>query len=75
MMFKVLKHMKIAGKYTHSGNIFKLSVLDRVLDDGRLLYHYDDFRYQIIPKDSFRLVYSSYNELLELTGKNDEKKK
>lgn len=46
------------------GDQLTLGVFDKILDDGRLVYHLDhDKRYVIIPAEAFKVVYSSYDEM------------
>lgn len=50
------------------GDQLTLSVFDKILDDGRLVYHIDHGqRYVIIPADLFKVVYSSFDEMSAFT--------
>jgi hypothetical protein len=63
MMFRLLKHNTIAGEYKFSGTIIRMSVFDKVLDDGRLVYHFGNDRYQVLQADEFKIVYDSAAEM------------
>lgn len=50
------------------GDTLVLSVFDKILEDGRLVYHIDHGqRYVIVPAESFKIVYSSYDEMQAFT--------
>lgn len=74
MMFRLTKHFTVAGEYLFGGTQIQMSVFDKVLDDGRLVYHYRDDRFQVIPADAFKIVYDSYNEMERELAKQKEKK-
>src|SRR5690606_21487760 len=46
-----------------SGTVIEMGAIDYVLEDGRLVYHYDRDRYQVIEADAFKIVYSSQREM------------
>jgi len=68
-MFRLLKHNTIAGEYKFSGTIVRMSVFDKVTDDGRLVFHYDNDRYQVLQADEFKIVYDSAQEMERELGK------
>ena len=46
------------------GDTLTLGVFDKILDDGRLVYHIDHGqRYVILPAELFKVVYSSHDEM------------
>lgn len=64
MMIRVLKHTKIGTQSLMMGDQLTLSVFDKILDDGRLIYHIDHGQtYIIIPAELFKVVYSSFDEM------------
>jgi hypothetical protein len=63
MMFRLLKHNTVGGEYHFSGTTIRMSVFDKVLDDGRLVYHYGKDRYEVIPAEAFKIVYDSQTEM------------
>lgn len=64
MQIRVLRHTEIGGERLMSGSVVSLSVFDKILEDGRLVYHYGPKnQFEIIPADLFKIVYSSYDEL------------
>jgi len=70
MMFKILKHMKIAGKYESPGTIFQLSVLDCIMENtGDLLYHYTETHYQRINTNDYAVIFNSEREMIEYNKK------
>lgn len=63
-MIRILKHGEIGGHRLMMGDQLLLSVFDKILDDGRLIYHIDHGqRYVIVPADLFKVVYSSFDEM------------
>lgn len=65
MKFKLLKHTTVGGQYLFSGTLIDLSCFDKILEDGRLVYHYSDDRYQVIPADMYKIVYDSHKEMVD----------
>lgn len=74
-MFRLLKHSNIAGEYLFSGTTIRMSVFDKVLDDGRLVYHYGKDRYEVLPAELFKIVYDSAQEMERELAKQKEKAK
>lgn len=67
-MIRILKHAEIGGQRIMMGDQLTLSVFDKILDDGRLVYHIDHGqRYVIVPADLFKVVYSSFDEMQTFT--------
>lgn len=69
MMFKILKNMTVAETEHPTGTNFPMSILDNIIDDGRLIYHYTNKLYQIIKVEDFEIVYSSEQEMREVERK------
>lgn len=64
MMIRILKHTEIGGQRIMMGDQLTLGVFDKILDDGRLVYHIDyDKRYVIVQPEIFKVVYSSHDEM------------
>jgi len=71
MKFRLLKHHSILGVQLHSGTMIQGSILDKELDDGRIVYHHPERNtYEILPAELVKVVYDSADEMeLELAGK------
>ncbi len=64
MMIRVLRHTEIGGQRMMMGDQLVLSVFDKILEDGRLVYHIDHGqRYVIVQPEYFKVVYSSHDEM------------
>jgi hypothetical protein len=74
MMFKILRHMEIAGKYEHIGSVFQCSVLDSIMENtGDLLYHYSETRYQRIHTKDYAIIFNSEKEMNDYNEKKIKK--
>lgn len=64
MNVRLKKHMNINGNQMLTGSTLPLSVLDKLMDDGRVVYHHPERNtFEILPADSIVVVYDSPNEM------------
>jgi hypothetical protein len=74
MQIRFTKHITVNGNQYMSGTMLPLSVLDKLLEDGRVVYHHPDRNtYEIIKAELFVVVYDSNNEM-ELANILDKKR-
>lgn len=64
MHVRFKKHYTVNGVSAMQGSTLDLSVLDKVLEDGRVVYHHPQKNtYDILPEDVVTLVYDSPTEM------------
>lgn len=74
MLIRFKKHTTVNGHQFMSGSNLQLSVLDKVMDDGRVVYHHPERNtFEIIPEEVIQLVYDSPNEM-ELANALEKKR-
>lgn len=64
MQVRFTRHTTVNGNQHMSGTTLQLSVLDKLLDDGRVVYHHPERNtFEIIPADIIVIVHDSQNDL------------
>lgn len=73
MLCQLLKDIEIGGFFVRHGTHLALSPADQVQADGSLRYYFSPGLHIDIPAGQFKIIYSSYDEMLKALERERKK--